>query len=610
MQMNLREFTEAVDQETKEMSSEELWLLVHSLARKVPEDAREEFLDLVRGARKKETWDGENTYDTAAVAREMDRKDINAAIGRLEDQFHEIEKGTLALRAEGYEDYSSGYWDPDWVYEYEDPEGIGAIFEQADNLIQHCVNDGFYEEAVKLFDLAVGTEVYADDDSGDGIFLSLGDLADEHIVSVDCKRLIENGLYAVYQNTEPDQRAQEMYAYLTSDLLRGTRLEDVLRVGREELEGQEMFWRSWIRLLTDKPGDTAGKYLEEAVLFQCTEKEMIEAAHKAAPIHPGLYLAVVKKLAGNNAACALDTGRTALKEIDGKYRIRGSVALATAEAALKTGERKLAERCWLEAFRSDTTAVNYLRIAAECGDPGEYRKELTQAIDSCKPDFGDDDREYSDYENRYESYQETETNSMHEKERFLLCFLNGDFDAAMEKCAKVKEGLGWTDHVIKCGLPLFLLLLLKNDTPAAGCREQIRAAAYEMRFQKKDYETGLCKEPGSQEKSAGEENADAFEKAFSKWKARQVISAEQEEKYLVQLERLIHMRVKAIVSGQHRNHYNNVAALAAALGEVKESRGELFAKDRILLNYREEFPRHSSFHAQLRAYGMPDTRKR
>ena len=567
MQMNLRKFTEAVDRETKEMSSEELWFLVHGLARKVPENAREEFLDLIGRARKKET-------------------------------------------AEGYEDYSLESWDPDWVYEYEDPEGIGEIFEQTDNLIQHCVNDGFYEEAVKLFDLAVGTEVYADDDSGDGIFLSLRDLVGEHLASVDCKRLIENGLYAVYQNTEPDQRAQEMYAYLTSDLIRGTRLEDVLSVGREELEGQEMFWRSWIRLLTDKPGDTAGKYLEEAVLLQCTEEEMIEAAHKAAPIHPGLYLAVVKKLAGNNAACALNTGRTALKEIDVKYRIRGNVALATAEAALKTGERKLAEQCWLEAYRSDTTAVNYLRIAAECGNPGQYWKELTQAIDSCKRDSGGDDREYSDYGSRYESYHEIETNSMNEKERFLLCFLSGDFDAAMEKCAKVQEGLGWTGHVIKCGIPLFLLLLLKSGTPAAGCREQVWTAAYEMEFRKKDYETGLCKEPGSQEKSAGEENADAFEAAFSKWKARQAVSAEQEEKYLVQLERLIHIRVKAIVSGQHRNHYSSVAALAAALGEVKESRGELFAKDRILLNYRAEFPRHSSFHAQLRAYGMPDTRKR
>ncbi len=609
MQMNLREFTDTVDRETNEMSREELWLLVHSLVRKMPEEAREEFLDLIGRVREKETEDGESTYDVNLRAREMDRKDVHALIARLEEQFHEIEEGILALRANGYEEYSSGYWDSDWVYEYEDPEEIGQIFEQADKLIQHCVNDGLYEEAVKLFDLVVETEVYADD-GGDGIFLGLKDLVQEHLASVDCERLIVHGLYAVYQNTEPNKRAQEMYDYLSSIFFSGTRLEDILRVGREELQGQEMFWKSWIRLLTDKPGDTAGSYLEEAVLFQCTREEMIEAAHKAVFVHPGLYLAVVEKLAESDAPRALDTGRTALKEIDVKYKIRGSIALATAEAALKTGERKLAEQCWLEAFRSDTTAVNYLRIAAECEEPELYREELRQAIHSCRNFTGDSCSENIDYRNRFESYREMRRNSMGESERFLLCFLGGDFDAAMEKCAKVQKGLGWTGHVIKCGIPLFLLLLLQSGTPAAGCREQLRTVAFEMGFQEKDYEKGLCKESGSQKRSIGRGNEDIFEEAFFKWKARQAVSAEQAGKYLVQLTRLIDMRVKAIVSGQHRNHYGSVAAMAAALGEVKESRGELFAKDRILLDYRAEFPRHTSFHAELRAYGMSDMRKR
>ena len=603
--MNLREFTETVDRETKEMSREELWLLVHSLVRKMPKEAREEFLDLIGRVRKIETEDG----DIHVLARERDREDIHALVTRLEGQFHEIEKGTLALQADGYEDYSSGYWDSDWVYEYEDPKGIGQIFEQADRLIQHCVNEGFYEEAVKLFNLTVGTEVYADD-GGDGITLGLRELVREHLASVDCEGLIMCGLYAVYQNTEPEKRAQELYNYLNNTFFTGTRLEAMLSVGREELEGQEMFWKSWIRLLTDKPGDTAGGYLEEAVLFQCTEEEMIEAAHKAASLHPGLYLAVVERLAENDAACALDTGRTALKEVDVTYKIRGSIALATAEAALKTGERKLAEQCWLEAFKSDTTAVNYLRIAAECEKPELYRKELMQAIHSCQPFSNDSYSGNSDYGHRYESYRETSRNFIDDKEKFLLCFLRGDFDAAMEKCAKVKKGLGWTGHVIKCGIPLFLLLLLQSDTLSAGCREQLKTVVFEMRFQKENYEKGLYKGAESQEKSVKHEDMDILEEAFSKWKARQVISADQAEKYLVQLNRLIDMRVKAIVSGQHRRHYASVAALAAALGEVKESRGESFAKDRILLDYRAEFPRHSSFHAELRAYGMPNTKKR
>ena len=73
------------------------------------------------------------------------------------------------------------------------------------------------------------------------------------------------------------------------------------------------------------------------------------------------------------------------------------------------------------------------------------------------------------------------------------------------------------------------------------------------------------------------------------------------------MEKLIDMRVKAIISGQHRAHYGRVAA---AFGEVKESRRDQGAKNRLLLEYREMFPRHTSFHEELRRYGMPDTRKK
>ena len=81
-----------------------------------------------------------------------------------------------------------------------------------------------------------------------------------------------------------------------------------------------MFWDSWIRLLTDKPGDTAGKYLEEAVLYQCTREEMIETAHKAVFLHPGLYLAVIEKLAENDSSIL--KGDVAFKYADDEELLR------------------------------------------------------------------------------------------------------------------------------------------------------------------------------------------------------------------------------------------------------------------------------------------------
>lgn len=71
------------------------------------------------------------------------------------------------------------------------------------------------------------------------------------------------------------------------------------------------------------------------------------------------------------------------------------------------------------------------------------------------------------------------------------------------------------------------------------------------------------------------------------------------------LEMLIDRRLRAIISGQRRACYGNVAAL----GEVKESWGDAGACSRILLGYRQAFPRHSAFREELRRYGMPEVRK-
>ncbi|MCD7966250.1 MAG: hypothetical protein LUG90_10860 [Clostridiaceae bacterium] len=100
-----------------------------------------------------------------------------------------------------------------------------------------------------------------------------------------------------------------------------------------------------------------------------------------------------------------------------------------------------------------------------------------------------------------------------------------------------------------------------------------------------------------------------FWQCFRQWKTEFSVTDEQAEQYLADLEKIIDKRVRAIVSGQHRAHYGSVAALAAALGEVKESRGEVSAKEAVLQKYREAFPRYSSFHAELRENGMKDTRK-
>ena len=46
--MNLREFTESIDKLAEKMTKEELQMVLHSFARKIPEVQRAEFIDILK----------------------------------------------------------------------------------------------------------------------------------------------------------------------------------------------------------------------------------------------------------------------------------------------------------------------------------------------------------------------------------------------------------------------------------------------------------------------------------------------------------------------------------------------------------------------------------
>lgn len=602
--MNLREFTESVDKLAMEMTKEELQMAFHSLARKVPEQRRAEVIMLLKEIKAQKSPEEEKD-SFASKAGKRDAEEIEKEYTRLEGLFEKIQEGELFVFANGYEDYSSGYWDADWIYEYEDPQEIGKIFEDAASLILRSVNDRCYETAVKLFDLLSEAEVFAQD-QGDCFTLNLEEMIQEQLASIDRDELAKHVLYAVYQSTEPEKRVECFYEYCMQPFFGKIQLEQILSLGSEELKGLPEFWDGWIELLLHKENDRAGEFLRQAVLYQQNEDEMIKTARRAVKKHPSLYLEVLEYL-GDQNKCEqqLKVGTEALAAMDKSCRLRSKAALLTAEAALKSGDKKTAEMCWIEAFESHSTPVNYLRILSNIEEPALYKERALQLIaalpceektDGCRNTWN----------------QELQINSLSENDRELLLFLLGNFNASMKECLKTKEGLGWSGRFIKKGIPLFLLLLLQSGQLQQGCREMARQAAFYLNFKREDYVQGTAENKKDAAGTGIEENElTAFWSCFQNWKGVQALemTEEQAEDYLDSLEKMIDRRVQAIVSGQHRSHYGSAAALAAAFGEVRASRGEQGAKEKLLLKYREEFPRHSAFHEELRSYGMPDMRK-
>lgn len=72
---------------------------------------------------------------------------------------------------------------------------------------------------------------------------------------------------------------------------------------------------------------------------------------------------------------------------------------------------------------------------------------------------------------------------------------------------------------------------------------------------------------------------------------------------LAQLEKLIEQRVEGIMASNHRKYYAECAAFIAAMGEVKESRGEIEGKQKYMEFYRNKYSRRSAYKNKLQQYG-------
>jgi len=105
-------------------------------------------------------------------------------------------------------------------------------------------------------------------------------------------------------------------------------------------------------------------------------------------------------------------------------------------------------------------------------------------------------------------------------------------------------------------------------------------------------ETGVSSQKGKE----------IFWDIFCLWKSYYAVSEEEIESCVEWLEAIIDKRINAIVSGKYRRKYEDVALLAAALGEVKESLGFESAKWDILNEYLARYPKHRAFREALREY--------
>ncbi len=177
-------------------------------------------LGLQGGWQLEKLWDflerNDRAKDAAVIRKSteqcMSPQLVEEKLEQIRGWFRQVDEGELYLASDGYEDYSYGYWDSEWICEYSDPDGVGTRVTLAADFAWDCLNDQRYEEALDIFERLLDLEVSAVPDDFD--FLGLKELNGENITNLDMIRLALSVLYADYQLTKPEERAESLYSYI------------------------------------------------------------------------------------------------------------------------------------------------------------------------------------------------------------------------------------------------------------------------------------------------------------------------------------------------------------------------------------------------------------
>ena len=607
--MNFTQFLKAVDQAAAAMSKEQLAEFIHDTARTLPENQREDFLAemlLFAGSKEAHICPEPSKADQEAAA------DFEQKRSFLRTRLERMESGELCLEGSLNPEYDDWYSSAEEEFLYSDPEGILDIIEEACRFVHQCVDCEEYQAACELTGILIGLDImvggeyqeYTDEP------ININDLKSYHLGNVDYRTLVIDAARAAYCASALSERADELYITLMNSGRRDITLEMILQGGRE-LPEIDAFLPLWIEHLGRMTGSSAGKLLQEALELADDGEQLLANARKYCGEHPELYEQYLTAGQGKtDADSLLAVGTEALEAIEKKYLVRSRIALLTSRTALEQDRPELAETCWLEAFRSDTRVVNYLRLLMECRDFSNVREAAAQIY-----------RETCSQLRKDIYFLPTagggRENQLNPTQAYLLAFLGGEFDYVREGAMNATNSLGWSASFMKCGLAAFLLLLTEDGslpqdaaqqggelkTMKPGAREMLRRIVAAVGFDKSEYEKGTLR-------FIEESNEGWFLTCWNRWKRTVPLSREQREALLEWAEGLVTKRVQGIMEGNHRNYYGECAAYIAALGEARESGGEPNGKQATMAKYMEAYNRRSAFRQEMRGYGMQDTRKK
>ncbi len=582
--MNLSQFMNQVELLTNAGTQEQLKAFIHESARVLPEKQREDFLKLLKTA-----LNGQQNQNSISP-----KTDLSEKYKMIDARLKEIEEQEKVLYSDINEEYYDWYNSGEDEFLYEDQEEIIPDIINACQFVHECLDKEVYQYGAELGERLLLLEIYVDSEYGEEMF-SLKDLLIHDLMKMDLKKLLYETLYCVYKYTSIEECAERMYDIIENSADRDVSLEQFLQFCPSEMENQDEFLDYWIDELELRTGKLAEKLFYEAAALKNDEEASLSIAMSNINNHPGLIEKILERNTSFEDERMLKIGLESLEAMNPKYVIRSRIALLTAKYAEKCQDVKAVKKCLLCAFESDTIPKNYLRYFIRC----QKEEAITlQTVEQIKKPLRELIASYSFKElKEYRSYSDGELkeNEIAKNTLLLLLFLDGQFEEVLEKGMKTENGVGWSGSFLKIGFALCNLYLYDGKTRKQGIEKMYDDVRYVMGFSGAVSENGL-----NDIKTSYAE----FDEIFRKWKDATPMSETTAEKMIQKLEKMVKLRVDGIMSGNHRKYYGECAAYIAALGEVKESRGEKGAKQRYMEDYRRQYSRRYAFRDELKNYGL------
>lgn len=569
--MNYPAFMKKVEEYANQGDAEELRVFIHNLAREVKQSDRDDFLMLLSDCcnvlpeRKKEKYS--NHGDS-----------LENRVDNVMARLREIIDGEVELDSEYNEEYDDWNDSEDDEFVFSDPEGLLEDIESAFELLHECLDHEIYIKGAELAEILSEVKVQVGGDYSDygENALSIYEIDCQNLLKEDYATGVREAAYLTCIGNKENQRAAALLRVINNFQTTSISLEDILQTGKEEID-LESFLPSWIAEVAKLRSAYAERLLLEAQMMLMDEQKELQIASQYAESHPMLYDNYLKTKQEDHSFEELKViGMKALDEIPCEKKERAEIALLTAGYALKCEDRKCAESCWAEAFRTAPTAVNYLRLRLLSDQWENQSIKLRE-----------------EYEAYYEHLSEWERKPLAE-----LYFFEGRFDDLLNGFMKTDKGIGWSSTFMKEGIALMLLFLARDHkSSGVGLKEMIRRAIEACDFSTENF----CKGTNIEKK---ENSTELFQEMFDQWREHIEITEAEQEEWLKRVGAWLSLRVEAIMNANRRNYYGECAAFVAALGEVKESRGRIGAKADIMEDYRMNYSRRRAFHDELRKYGM------